>query len=165
MIRCLEFKCSPVCSLCCASVLTVLVIIGCLIGSILAFLFDGFRNFAVVALIGGSIIICIWIIMLISLLFRKHVVVTDDEIIVYRWSKVKWKITRNEIKELIFYDILKWYMFILPIVGIIEASELCVRLNSGKISVKYRCNISLKNARKISENFGYPLKVIDIANK
>ena len=83
-IRRLEFKCSPVCSLCCASVLTVLVIIGCLIGSILAFLFDGFRNFAVVALIGGSIIICIWIIMLISLLFRKHVVVTDDEIKVYK---------------------------------------------------------------------------------
>lgn len=151
--------------LCCAAVLSVIIVIGGFMASILAYIFDDFKNFTLVALIAMSIIAGIWIIAFLRLLFNKRLIVTEDDISLFRGHKVKWRIQRDSILELIFYDTLKWYMFVLPIPGMIDAPELCVRLMNGKVSTNYRCYLSLKNARIIAENFGYTLKIIDSNNK
>lgn len=156
-----EYKCSAVIFLCVACVLSVLVIAGALMSVMLAYLFDGFDNFGLVALIAALIIVFIWLVMSLSLvLSRKRIVVTEEDITLYRWHKVKWHIKKDEIMELIFYDTLKWYMFVLPISELIAPPELCIRLNNGKVSQKYRCYLSKKNAEDISKTFGYALRIV-----
>ena len=151
--------------LCCATVLSVLISFGSIVASVFAYIFDDFNDFGLVAFIVVLIVACIWVIVLLSFLFNKHLIVTEDGISLCRGNKIKWHIQRDFIMELIFYDTLKWYMYLLPIPGMIDAPELCVRLKNGKVSIKYRCYLSLKNAKIIAENFGYTLKIIDSNNK
>lgn len=53
-------------------------------------------------MIGALVIAGIWGLALIAMLFSKTVVVTENEIRMYRGKKMKWEIKKEDIVELIY---------------------------------------------------------------
>ena len=133
------------------------VIICCVICIVFPYFYDGINYLKNASMIGASVIAGIWGLALIAMLFGKTVVVTENEIRMYRGKKLKWEIKKEDIDELI-YTPMPWYAFLSPL-STINGFALQFKLK-GKGIVRQYCSLSRKQVRKIAETFDYPMRKI-----
>lgn len=109
-------------------------------------------------IIFGSALLGVWIITCVVVLLSKTVIVTENEISIYRGKKLKYCVKKEDIEECI-YNEMKWYNFLFP-VSTINAFMLQFRLKNKKSISKEFCSLSLKQVIQIRETFGYPIRII-----
>ncbi len=142
-----------------AQFVSVCTVILCVFGIIMTYFFENARDFTVVYIVGASVIVGTWAIAGLIILLQTTVIVTENEIKLCRGEKIKWSIKKDEICKCI-YNKAHWYDFLMPI-SAINAFQLSFKLNSGGISRKKVCSLSLKQVNTIREKFNYPIKNID----
>lgn len=131
------------------------VVLVCIVGIIVTYFFENARNFLNVIVIGALVIVGIWVLALIAMLFSKTVVVTENEIKMFRGKKVKWEIKKEDIVELI-YTSMPWYSFLSPL-STINGFALQFKIK-GKGIVRQYCLLSSKQVKKIEDMFDYPMR-------
>lgn len=133
------------------------VVLVCIVGIIVTYFFENAREFTNVIVIGALVIAGIWVLALIAMLFSKTVVVTENEIRMYRGKKMKWEIKKEDIVELI-YTPMPWYAFLSPL-STINGFALQFKIK-GKGIVRQYCSLSSKQVKKIEDMFDYPMRNI-----
>lgn len=137
---------------------SICVIFCCALGICITYFFENARDFNDVLFYGAIIILTVWLISGLVVLLNKTVIVTENEIRMYRGKKLKWSIKKEEIQECI-YNEMKWYYVLFPI-STINAFALQFRLKGKKSISKEFCSLSLKQVRLIQETFNYPIRGI-----
>ena len=77
------------------------VIICCVICIVFPYFYDGINYLKNASMIGALVIAGIWVLALIAMLFSKTVVVTENEIRMYRGKKMKWEIKKEDMTILL----------------------------------------------------------------
>ncbi|MCH5162847.1 MAG: hypothetical protein J1G38_05100 [Clostridiales bacterium] len=140
-----------------ASILTAWLIVFFAIVCLLAYIFDATTNYIIVLIVFSSVIAGLWIIIALIILFSGTVVVTDCEIKMVRFKKVKWCMQKADIEEC-RYNKFQWNTILLPIY--IENEFLLQFKLNGKGVSKKNCSLSLKQVKRIQEELCYPLKIM-----
>lgn len=143
----------------CAVFFTICVVLCCIIGIIMTYIFEDARDFTVVFIVGISVICGIWALAGLTIMLQNTVIVTENEIRLCRGKKTKWIVCKSELKECI-YNKAHWYDFLMPIAAI-NAYIMHFKLSSGIISRKKYCSLSLKKARLMRDKFHYPIRNIN----
>ncbi len=136
---------------------SAIIILFCIICVSAAYALDQTEDNKLGLIIFGSFLAGTWLIASLCLLFGKTVVITSEEISMYRWKKIKWSIKKEEIEECI-YNKLNWYDCFFP-TSTLNAFALQFKLTDRGISKKF-CSLSLKQVKRIQKEFGYPVRVI-----
>lgn len=146
----------PVLSMACF--FTLVVILLSLFCIIVTYFAENTRDFSMIYLIGGCIIAGIWGISILSFIFCKTILVTEEKISTYRFGKEKEVFPKEEIIECI-YTKSAWYMFIFALASF-NMFTFLFKMKEKGISRKYLM-LSYKQVKMIQENFDYPIRIIN----
>lgn len=116
-----------------------------------------------------SILLAIWIIyFIVTFLFYKTIIVTEDNITLKRRKKILWTINREDILECV-YEPLTFYNFYSP-----NAASMLFKMKSTnkfaelKISKNFSSpiyiSLTYKNVKQMSD-LGYNIRIIDSIHK
>lgn len=114
----------------------------------------------IISIVLGGIIAFAWIMFLISLIFSKKVIVSDEGIKAERFGKIVWSFKKEDIWECFYKELTLRYLLLLPILSMgspVTNGVLFIRLHNGKIS-RHQCILTKRQVNKIKQNFDYPFK-------
>lgn len=145
--------------ICLAIFLSISIVLFCAMAILLPMFLDNDTEYLKNTIIIGILLILIlWSIAFISMFFCKTIIITDTEIKVYRWKKLKWVIQKEQIIECIYTKSV-WYKYIFPLESF-NMFALQFKLYGVGISSIYCLALSHKQLKKIKENFDYPIRII-----
>ncbi len=151
----LKFKNAVNISLYFACFFSLLVIIVSVI--LIALSYQDLNNCINIIIIGGSIILCFWIVVGFVLLFSGTVIVNETEIKMCRGNKIKWILEKEKIKQCIYLET-KWYGYLMP--SYIDKALNLEFVLHNKSVYKKSCYITYKQVKKMLNEFNYPIKII-----
>ena len=115
------------------------------------------ENVKLVLIIFACLIASYWLLFAVSVLFSSKIIVSEEEIKVMRFKKVKWVIAKKDIRVCIYQE-LRWWHFLIPMASI-NSGALQFKLQNGKIS-KHYCSLNRKQVDCIKAKFDYPFREI-----